>query len=63
VKVGDFVRIARYHFGNDQVRETGVIIDHQESMGGFDIWTVYLNETGKRGWYNTGELRILDESR
>ncbi len=64
MKVGDLVRIVRYHFGNDQVHETGMIIEHSHvSQGGFDVWSVFVNETGKRRRYTSGELRILNESR
>ena len=62
MKAGDLVRIVRYHFGNDQVRETGVIIKHNHmSQGGFDVWSVFINETGNRGLYHSGELRIINE--
>lgn len=64
MKAGDLVRIARYHFGNDQLRETGVILKLSHvSQGGFDVWTVFINETGLRRRFTTGELRILNESR
>jgi len=62
MKAGDLVRIVRYHFGNDQVRETGVIIKHSYmSEGGFDVWSVFVNETGARRLYTSKELRIINE--
>ena len=64
MKTGDLVRIVRHHFGNDQVRETGVVLElSYVSQGGFDVWTVFVNETGNLRRYTSGELRILNESR
>ena len=60
MKVGDMVRIARY---DDQVSETGMIINHWMSEGDFDIWTVFVNGTGERRSYITKELRIVSASR
>jgi|2_EtaG_2_1085320.scaffolds.fasta_scaffold02583_8 hypothetical protein len=62
MKVGDLVRIVRYHYGNIQSHDTGLIIKHSHvSEGGYDVWSVFVNRTGERHLYNSEELRIINE--
>ena len=64
MKIGDLVRVVRYHFGNDQKQEIGIIIGHYVSQGGFDVWRVAAkNDGASPGSYNTRELRVINESR